>query len=69
MRRADVDGFRQREMCRVRLLAERVEDQQIKSIEKRPRLVRDMAAVGEIRELPRSATQESDACHERSGPA
>src|SRR6476620_246482 len=50
--RADVDRFRQRKMRRMRLLAERVENEQIKSFEQRPRLVRDVAAVGEIRELP-----------------
>src|SRR4051812_16101610 len=50
--RADLDRFLQREMRRMRHLAQRIDHDEIESLEESPRLVGDPAAVGEIRESP-----------------
>ena len=43
------DGFREREVCRVRTFAQRIEHHHLHPLEERPGLGRDPAAVGEIR--------------------
>src|SRR5918993_463015 len=37
-------------MCRMRLVPERVDDEQIHTVEQRPRLLRNLAAVGQVGE-------------------
>ena len=46
-----VERFRHAEMRRVRPIAQRIEDQRPHPVEQRPRLVRNAAAIGQVREL------------------
>src|SRR5438128_6383916 len=48
--RADRDRFRQREVCRMRGLTKRINDEEIKACEQWPGLVGNATAVREVRE-------------------
>src|SRR3954468_22206497 len=54
---AHFDRFRQREVCRMRGLTKRVNDEEIKACEQWPRLVRNAAAVREVRETTDSESE------------